>query len=115
MIRDRFRRLAAVARAVWAGLDPAWPRPDEVLVLRAPAPQVAAVRADLRALGLWPKLPSGALVLVLPTEVQVAVEPRLKPNEDLGYRETANQQVDAGVDGEKGKHICGAPGPGAAA
>lgn len=86
------------------------PGPLDVLVLRVPGgePRVKAVRDRLRGVGLWPKLPSGAFVLVLPVDVSVAVESRLKPAEDLGYAETANRTVDAEAAAESKRAICGA-------
>lgn len=86
------------------------PSPDEVLVLRVPGGKEAecAVRDGLREVGAWPKLPNGTLVLVLPPDVDVRVEPKLKPAEDLGYRETANQRVDADASAESKRAICGA-------
>ena len=86
------------------------PGPLDVLVLRVPGGEgrVKTVRDELRGAGLWPKLPSGAIVLVLPVDVRVAVEPRLKPAEDLGYGETKNRVVDADVAAESKRAICGA-------
>lgn len=82
------------------------PDPDRVVVVRVRPSDVDHVRAALRAVGAWPKL-NGSLVLVLPDSVDsVAIEPRLKPAEDLGYRETANQRVDA--EAEAKRAICGA-------
>lgn len=81
------------------------PDPDRIVVVRVRPRDVDQVRSTLRAVGAWPKLSNGSLVLVLPDSVaSVAVEPRLKPAEDLGYRETANQSVDA----EAKRAICGA-------
>ena len=100
MIRTLLSRLAAKLS----------PSPTDVLVLRVPGDKqrVDSVRADLRSLGLWPKLPNGAIVLVLPDDVRVAVEPRLKPAEDLGYGETKNRTVDADAAAESKRAICGA-------
>lgn len=100
MIRSLLSRVAAKLS----------PGPADVLVLRVPggAERVAAVRDGLRGAGAWPKLPSGAFVLVLPADVVVAVEPRLKPAEDLGYGETKNRSVDADSAAESKRAICGA-------
>ena len=91
-------------------IDKLTPGPADVLVLRVPGGEgrVKTVRDELRGLGMWPKLPSGAFVLVLPVDVRVAVEPRLKPAEDLGYAETANRTVDAEAAAESKRAICGA-------
>ncbi len=100
MIRSFFAKIGARLR----------PSRDEVLVLRVPGGKEAerAVRDGLRGVGAWPKLPNGTLVLVLPPDVGVRVEPKLKPAEDLGYRETANQRVDADAAAEAKRAICGA-------
>ncbi len=100
MIRSFVARLAAKLT----------PSPADVLVLRVPGGEgrVATVRAELRGLGYWPKLPNGAIVLVLPADVEVAVEQRLKPSENLGYAETANRTVDAEAASEAKRAICGA-------
>lgn len=100
MIRSLFARVGSRLR----------PSPSDVFVLRVPGGKDAerSVREGLREIGAWPKLPNGALVLVLPPEVTVAVEPRLKPAEDLGYAETANRVVDADAAAESKRAICGA-------
>ena len=85
------------------------PDPDRIVVVRVRPIDVDRVRAALRSVGAWPKLSNGSLVLVLPDSVaSVAVEPKLKPAEDLGYRETANQRVDADASAESKRAICGA-------
>ena len=100
MIRSFFARF----------LDNLSPGPTDVLVLRVPGGEgrVKTVRDELRGLGYWPKLPNGAIVLVLPADVEVAVEARLKPAEDLGYAETANRTVDSEAASESKRAICGA-------
>lgn len=85
------------------------PTSEQVVVVRVRPADVEQVRVSLRAVGLWPKFPNGTLVLVLPDSVaSVVVEHRLKPTEDLGYRETANQAVDADAAAEAKRAICGA-------
>lgn len=83
------------------------PKADDVIVLRVPGDRIRRekLRSELMSLGSWPRLPGGALVLLLPADVVVSAEPKLKPAEDLGYGETKNQTVDAE---ESKRSICGA-------
>lgn len=114
--------LRLAARATVRLLSPA---PGDVLVVAVDGGLASergrAVAAAFREAGLR-REGTPVVAVVVPAGSAASVEPRRKPREDLGYGETRNRAVDAGapvvaavVDGEAGKHICGAPGPGRAA
>ncbi len=77
---------------VGAGVSVVRPKKGDVLVVRSDLPLEGLTSFVER---MWRD--HGVLMVILPTDCRVHAEPAAKPREDLGYRETKNTAVDAGV------------------
>lgn len=95
---DRLRSLPEMASALLSGaaIEVLRPEKGDVIIVRSGylTTESGADKAAYLAAFLAKQ---GVLLVLLPEDCRVHVERKAKPAEDLGYRETKNVSVDAGV------------------